>query len=89
MQREVSRADLGDDWPLTVESGVLRCEGSAVTLESGGTVYYLNGTAKGRGIGEDPASIWADDEANKMGLKKSLATLVIMGLDLCNEVDPT
>lgn len=83
MQRHVSRQDLGDDWPLTVESGELRCEGGAVTIESDGTVFYLNGTAKGRGLGEDPAAIWADDETNQMDLKKSLAPLLLMGLDLC------
>jgi hypothetical protein len=53
----ISRADFGQQWPLTVADGVLSCQNGAVTFASGGVVYGVNGTAKSRGFrGIDP--IW-------------------------------
>jgi hypothetical protein len=47
----VSRADLGEHWPLTVEDGVLVCDQlGAVVFESGGQRYAVNGMAKGQGF---------------------------------------
>jgi hypothetical protein len=45
----VTKAEYGVDWPYTVESGRLYCDppGSNVVMESGGTVYALNGRAMG------------------------------------------
>lgn len=82
----VSRAMLGDDWPLMVDEGVLACAGSggvgAVTFSSGGTVYAVNGFAKQRNAGTDIAPIWADDPAIA-GIKKNLSPLLERGLALC------
>lgn len=46
---EITRAEYGSDWPFSVESGRLYCEGpgSNVVMESGGVVYALNGRARG------------------------------------------
>ena len=41
----VSRADIGDKWPFTVESGEIRCDRDRVTFHTEGKVYALNGTA--------------------------------------------
>lgn len=45
----ITKAEYGEDWPYTVESGRLFCDppGSNVVMESGGTVYALNGRAMG------------------------------------------
>ncbi len=76
----VSRAMLGDEWPLTVEDGVLRCEGSAVIIRVGGTDYAVNGAATGKGADIDP--IWAADPSG-ISPKLSIGPLIDRGLALC------
>ena len=79
-ERQVSRADFGNDWPLTVESGVLACEGAgAVTFTTGGTTYAVNGLAQ-RTYPEIDA-IWAD--APGPPPKKNIGPLIDRGLALC------
>ena len=82
----ITRADLGDRWPLTVESGVLRCKGSGgvgeVTFASGGTVYAVNGNAKATGRYADISAIWSDDPLQP-GIKADMAALADAGLRLC------
>lgn len=83
--KQVSRESI-PDWPLTVDSGLLRCDGAngvgAVTIEVDGTVYALNGVAKGRGTYSDIAPIWADNPA-AAGLKKNIGVMIDEGLKLC------
>lgn len=71
----ISKADLGDKWPLTTEDGVLRCQGSdgygAATIRTAGKVYALNGVAKQQEAGVDIEPIWRDDP-DLDGLKISL-----------------
>lgn len=45
----ITKAEYGNDWPYTVESGRLYCDppGSNVVLESSGKIYALNGRAMG------------------------------------------
>ena len=43
----MTAADLGDQWPLTVDKINLDCSRGAVYFDAGGTYYTLNGTAKG------------------------------------------
>jgi hypothetical protein len=87
-ERAISRTDYGDDWPLTVESGTLRCdEPGAVTFTSddNGTTYWVNGTAGDMADSngwQDIRPIWADDPANP-GLKISIGPLIDDGLALC------
>lgn len=82
-EADVSAADLGAEWPLTVPRGVLRCEGGAVTFTaSGGTVYAINGTAMTRNAGADIHSIWRDSP-DGLGLKINIGPLIDRGLDLC------
>lgn len=76
----VSAADFGDKWPLTVDSGVLRCEEQAVVFRYEGVDYAVNGTAKSRGYPPiDP--IWADGDLE--GTKKDIGPLIQRGLELC------
>ncbi len=80
---DVSRAEFGDDWPLTVEAGELLCIDQAVVLDTGGITYAVNGTAKDRADEsgwQDIEAIWADGDA---GLKKDIGPLIERGLALC------
>lgn len=76
---QVTRADFGNDWPFTVESGVLACEGTdSVTFRTGGKTYAVSGGTFGEPIGP----IWADDPVAGAG-KKDLTPLEDAGLKLC------
>jgi hypothetical protein len=57
---EVSAAELGDKWPLTVDRGTLRCEGDidVIFTAPDGTEYGVNGTALDHGF-KDIDPIWA------------------------------
>ncbi len=80
----VSKAGFGDNWPLTVDSGELACEGNAVTFKApDGTRYAVNGTAQGStGLPEiDP--IWADNP-DTTGLKINIGPLIDAGLEVCD-----
>jgi len=84
---EVSRGNMGDDWPLTVDKGTLACNGSGgvgevVFTAPDGTEYAVNGTAKSGGY-KDIRPIWADDESLGHGLKKDISPLIDKGLSLC------
>jgi Protein of unknown function (DUF2511) len=82
----VTRDDLGEDWPLTVDYAVLGCEGGTViqaaTLTApDGTVYALNGTAKDHtDYEEDIDPIWADASG---GLKVNIGPLIEQARALC------
>ena len=89
-KKEVSRQDYGDEWPLTVGSGVLACAASAVTFETDTNVYALNGIAKARKSGAELNPTWAEDTGIPglgaiPGLKKSIGPLIDDGLKLCGE----
>lgn len=82
----VSSDEFGADWPLTVDSGDLSCEGSngfgaVVFTDPDGNEYGVNGVAAGQGYSPiDP--IWKDDP-ELAGLKISIGPLIDRGLSLC------
>ena len=46
-ERAITRAELGEAWPLTVESGVIACaDGSSIVFRADGVTYAINGTAR-------------------------------------------
>jgi Protein of unknown function (DUF2511) len=45
----IARAEFGDAWPFTVDSGVLSCDNGAIIFTSGAVAYGVNGLAKSRG----------------------------------------
>ena len=48
-ERQISRAQYGDKWPFTVDSGsLMSVGGSSVLFRSGTTTYALNGRARGQ-----------------------------------------
>lgn len=73
------------DWPLTADSGILKCAGSGgvgmVTIDVDGQTYAVNGSAKGDKSNLDIQPIWAD--AEMAGLKKEIGSLIQEGLRLC------
>lgn len=79
---EVTRAQYGDQWPFTVESGFVDCEppGSAIFRTRLGT-HGLNGLAKSRGV-PDVRPIWRDDP-NNPGLKVNIGAMIDLALDQC------
>jgi hypothetical protein len=79
----VTREDMGDNWPLTVDGGTLHCEGAgAVTFTTDdGTTYAVNGLALGMHKWPDIDPLWADASG---GLKKDIGPLIERGLSLCN-----
>ena len=72
-------------WPLTVDSGLLKCAGSGgtgkVTIEVAGKTYAVNGLASGDKSNLEIRPIWADAET--AGLKKEIGSLIEEGLRLC------
>jgi hypothetical protein len=75
----VTAADLGSEWPLTVQGAHIACQNSAVTATINGTEYAVNGTARSRGYPDiDP--YWA---AGEYAPKKSIGSLIQYGLSLC------
>lgn len=88
--QRIAAADLGDDWPLTITSGVLSCPaGKAVVFGGDDTAYALNGTARGMAADRGwtdiyESDIWASDPAYPgLDLKKDIGPLIDHGLDLC------
>lgn len=80
----VTRDDYGDDWPLTVDEGILSCErGSAVVFTTDGRRYAVNGTAMTLNLGADLDPIWAPDPAG-VTPKMNIGPLIGDGLELCD-----
>jgi len=91
---EISAAQYGDDWPLTVSAGRLICQPpSRVFFQAPGTpVYAVNGAAEAciensGGCGgikaKDIDPIWKPDTKLGHGLKKSIGPLIDAGLSYC------
>jgi len=86
----VTRDDMGDVWPLTVDYGALDCRASvidgvtlkSVTLRVPNKQYAVNGTAKTHTPFPDIDEIWADDP-DVDGLKIGMGPLTERGLALC------
>lgn len=95
-QGYVSREILGDEWPLTVDDGVLGCElvqvsdasYASVTFTSGGITYAVNGVARASGTYAEIDPIWAvspyslpDDPLGP--LRIDIGPLIDRGIALC------
>lgn len=80
----IGQDTIGDAWPLTIPSGVIVCDRSAILLRAPDDhLYAVNGTA----IGQARAKGWRDihelaiDTGN--GTIKSLQPLLDLGTTLC------
>lgn len=79
----ISRDDFGDDWPFTVDEGILACVGvSEVVFKAGGKTYAVNGMAVGTGKYAEVEEIWADNPSIP-GTKKNIGPIIDRGLELC------
>jgi len=80
---QVTRAQYGDRWPFTIESGYLDCiPPGAVVFRSQSGAYAVNGLAESRGFADvDP--IWRDDPVNP-GLKINIGPMIDLGLQQCH-----
>jgi len=85
MEAQISRADFGDEWPLTVDEGELRCEppSRVVFTDPDGKEWGVNGMAVTHGYPEID-SIWADNP-DFPDTKKSIGPLIDRGLAMCEE----
>ena len=85
----VSRAALGEIWPFTVESGVLKCRGTPentmLVFSTGGTDYAVNGTAGQSYPSSNP--LRGRDPESEMPIGNLLA-LIDATLKLCAENAP-
>lgn len=80
----MSKGELGKDWPLTVEEGIVRCEGaSEVYFTAEGRTYAVNGMAMTVSDLPEIDAIWADNPDIK-GLKINIGPIIDRGLELCN-----
>lgn len=79
---ELSREQLGEQWPLTVERGVLTCSDRDLTITVDGTDYALGAGGDGTGRGEPIDPLQAQDE-DVPGARKSLGPLISRALELC------
>jgi hypothetical protein len=80
--RHITRADYGDEWPLTVESGTLSCQpgGAIVFTAEDGTAYGVNGLAADFA---EIDSIWADNPSG-VTPKLNIGPLIEDGQELCD-----
>jgi hypothetical protein len=83
--RTVSRSQYGNDWPLSVDRGELRCYpnlGGAVAFAASGTLYALNDAARRHGyVAIRPIRT---TEMGPPGLK-DLGPLLRDGASLCHQ----
>ena len=76
----VTRTQFGAAWPLTVDSGVLRCEGGAIVFRApDGHDYGVNGLAA---TYDDIGPIWAA-EPKGITRKMNIGPLIEAGQKLC------
>lgn len=99
-QVTITRAEYGEAWPFTVESGVLKgnptgrklsdgTELAEVTFATGGKTYYVNGIAKGTRRYAELDDIWAADSSapKELALRKNIGPIIDRGLKLARGVD--
>lgn len=71
----ISKKEFGDEWPFTVDKGVLHCSKNEVTFRAGGFEYAVNGSATSAGYASiDP--IWKFDTEMLKELAAALETTV-------------
>lgn len=85
-QRFVTKADLGDRWPLTVDDGWVRAYKfpTKITFLHGGREYAVNGIARGGRSGLPLVeAIWAEGDGAP---RRDIGPLIQFGLDLQKEM---
>ena len=79
----LSASDISKPWPLTVEAVTVRCNGSALLVESGGKLYQLAGPPNPQDRDwHDRREIWAPSETIP-GLKRDIGELIDVATTRC------
>ena len=85
----VTAKQFGDEWPFTVPSGILSCEGKsglgAVVFTTNGKSYAVNGAARQKAKREgykEISEIWKDNPQYP-GSKVNIGPIIQKGLTLC------
>jgi uncharacterized protein DUF2511 len=82
--RLVTRQELGDHWPLTVDGGRVDCNQGALVFAHDGTIYALNEVALGKGYLEiDPIRKNEARALNHHPLKVDLRPLIDLARQQC------
>jgi Protein of unknown function (DUF2511) len=81
---KITKKDFGDEWPFTVNEGILECRANAVLFTTQGITYAINGRALSYKVGVDirESTIWAPNPEIPE-LKKNLGPIITRGLALC------
>ena len=79
----LTRAQMGDRWPLTVDSIRVKCiKGTQAVGVLGGTTYALNGMASQQRMYQEIDGIWRDNP--ELGTPKvNLGPLIDSALSMC------
>lgn len=83
-QERVTRAEYGDEWPFTVDEGVIEAvpDSPALVFHAGGKTYGLNGAARGkRGQYADIGEVWAPLPGGS-NLRKDITPILKRGMAL-------
>ena len=85
-QIKISRQEFGEDWPFTLDEGILACKGGGgageVVFTANGASYAVNGVAKGTKKYRPIEEVWADN-SSLPGTKKNIGSIIERGLKLC------
>jgi hypothetical protein len=80
--RLVTKAEFGDEWPFTVDSGYVDCpDGLSAVFRTGSAEFGLNGMATSRGFAE-PDPIRKDDPIIP-GAKISIGPMIDLARQEC------
>jgi hypothetical protein len=85
--RKITKQELGNSWPFSVDEGIIGCENSAIYFEANDKKYPINGVAKSIYM-NDINEIWLlDDELNKIEKtqmwRKDLSKILELGKAEC------
>lgn len=83
-QEYITKTDLGDEWPFTVDEGIIEAvTGSlAIVFKANGKTYAVNGIAQGKAFGYSKIDeIWASDPSTPR-IRKSISPILTRGLKL-------
>lgn len=79
----MSHDQYGDRWPLTVDSGEVRCvNGTHIIFVTDRWTFGVNGIARGSGKYTAIESIWRKDP-NIEGARMDMTPIISKGLSLC------
>jgi len=87
--KAISKVEMGESWPVSVDSGVVFCtDKMEVLFLANGRYYAINGTATSNAEGNGYAPlelIWLEDSNYGEGIMKNISPILNLGLSLKKE----